>query len=202
MSMAQKKKKFRKFYYYFLSSSSLNCTIGYGQDISMHFTAYLPRMEHELAVTSKSESQPPVNSNNNNTISTHPNQSVSVIPASEFCQQQEQQTQKSLTMPIVTIQHPLQRKSLSMCFTSTGATLSLPPKKKDIYRPYSLDDKPTQRPYGLRIPAEEDLHAAHAILGLSILIHTFICVEWAPFALFLLFFYHSLAITLFIHFHT
>lgn len=65
-------------------------------------------------------------------------------------------------MPIV-IQHPLQRKSLSMCFTSTGATLSLPPKKKDIYRPYSLEDKPSMQPrsYGLRIPAEEDLHAAH-----------------------------------------
>lgn len=25
-------------------------------------------------------------------------------------------------------------KSLAMCFTSTGAALSLPPKKKDIYR--------------------------------------------------------------------
>lgn len=35
------------------------------------------------------------------------------------------------------------KKSLSMCFTSTGAALSLPPKKKDIYRPYSLDDRPT-----------------------------------------------------------
>lgn len=67
------------------------------------------------------------------------------------------------------------RKSLAMCFTSTGAALSLPPKKKDIYRPYSLDDRPTnnplqspsQRSFELRIPAEEDLHAAHAILDLS-----------------------------------
>ncbi|XP_049955439.1 PR domain zinc finger protein 1-like [Schistocerca serialis cubense] len=51
--------------------------------------------------------------------------------------------------------------SLAMCFTSTGAALSLPPKKKDIYRPYSLDDRPS------RTPAEEDLSAAHAILDLS-----------------------------------
>lgn len=35
------------------------------------------------------------------------------------------------------------KKSLAMCYTSTGAALSLPPKKKDIYRPYSLDDRPT-----------------------------------------------------------
>lgn len=144
----------------------------------MHFTAYLPRMEHELAVTSKSESQPSTinNNNNNNTsispITTHSNPSVTVIPTSEYCQQSQQQHQEEeqkspTTMPIVTIQHPLQRKSLSMCFTSTGATLSLPPKKKDIYRPYSLDDKPTQRPYGLRIPREEDLHAAHNLIRLS-----------------------------------
>ncbi|XP_018331164.1 transcriptional repressor scratch 1 [Agrilus planipennis] len=62
------------------------------------------------------------------------------------------------------------RKSLSMCFTSTGAALSLPPKKKDIYRPYSLDDRPTPAlaPAPVpRVPAEEDLHAAHAILDLS-----------------------------------
>ncbi|KAB0797007.1 hypothetical protein PPYR_11068 [Photinus pyralis] len=58
---------------------------------------------------------------------------------------------------------PRGRKSLAMCFTSTGAALSLPPKKKDIYRPYSLDDRPPPP----RVPAEEDLHAAHAILDLS-----------------------------------
>lgn len=61
-------------------------------------------------------------------------------------------------------QRPSQPKSLAMCFTSTGAALSLPPKKKDIYRPYSLDDKPCSK---IRVPAEEDLHAAHAILDLS-----------------------------------
>uniref|UniRef100_A0A8D8XW42 Transcriptional repressor scratch 2 n=1 Tax=Cacopsylla melanoneura TaxID=428564 RepID=A0A8D8XW42_9HEMI len=55
-----------------------------------------------------------------------------------------------------TTPHPRQ-KSLAMCFTSTGAALSLPPKKKDIYRPYSLDDR---RP-------EEDITAAQAILDLS-----------------------------------
>lgn len=58
------------------------------------------------------------------------------------------------------------RKSLAMCFTSTGAALSLPPKKKDIYRPWSSDDRPLERPVH-RVPAEEDLHAAHAILDLS-----------------------------------
>ncbi|XP_022909247.1 transcriptional repressor scratch 2 [Onthophagus taurus] len=64
--------------------------------------------------------------------------------------------------------HNRGRKSLSMCFTSTGAALSLPPKKKDIYRPY-LDDKPSSLPAipQIRVPAEEDLHAAHAILDLS-----------------------------------
>ncbi|KAJ3660936.1 hypothetical protein Zmor_005362 [Zophobas morio] len=65
---------------------------------------------------------------------------------------------------------PRSRKSLSMTFTSTGAALSLPPKKKDIYRPYSLDDKPAPPPLpppAIRVPAEEDLHAAHAILDLS-----------------------------------
>nr|CAD7256276.1 unnamed protein product [Timema shepardi] len=71
------------------------------------------------------------------------------------------------------------RKSLAMCFTSTGAALSLPPKKKDIYRPYSLDDRPLRPPSPppstappspptvMRQPAEEDLTAAHAILDLS-----------------------------------
>ncbi|KAH1010413.1 hypothetical protein HUJ05_004715 [Dendroctonus ponderosae] len=76
---------------------------------------------------------------------------------------------------------PYKRKSLSMTFTSTGAHLSLPPKKKDIYRPYCLDEggkagvieehhSPlsflTNQPT-IRVPAEEDLHAAHAILDLS-----------------------------------
>lgn len=53
-----------------------------------------------------------------------------------------------------------------MCYTSTGAALSLPPKKKDIYRPWSLDDRPAEK-LTIRVPAEEDLHAAHAILDLS-----------------------------------
>lgn len=65
-----------------------------------------------------------------------------------------------------------------MTFTSTGAHLSLPPKKKDIYRPYCLDDNKIEEPLHpplsfltnqptIRVPAEEDLHAAHAILDLS-----------------------------------
>lgn len=56
-----------------------------------------------------------------------------------------------------------------MTYTSTGTALSLPPKKKDIYRPYSLEDKPSPPffQHTIRVPAEEDLHAAHAILDLS-----------------------------------
>ena len=48
-----------------------------------------------------------------------------------------------------------------MCFTSTGTALSLPPKKKDIYRPYSLQTSE------IRTSAEEELSAAQAILDLS-----------------------------------
>ena len=57
------------------------------------------------------------------------------------------------------------RKSLSMCYTSNGTALSLPPKKKDIYRPYSLQQTCTD-PI-IRSSAEEDLSAAQAILDLS-----------------------------------
>ncbi|XP_012252355.2 protein escargot [Athalia rosae] len=63
---------------------------------------------------------------------------------------------------VVPPSHQLPRKSLAMCFTSTGDALSLPPKKKDIYRPYSL-----QPATEIRTPAEEDLSAAQAILDLS-----------------------------------
>ncbi|CAB3226163.1 unnamed protein product [Arctia plantaginis] len=57
---------------------------------------------------------------------------------------------------------PASGKSISMCYTSTGALLSLPPKKKDIYRPYCLGDRAAHLHR-----AEEDLNAAHAILDLS-----------------------------------
>lgn len=57
---------------------------------------------------------------------------------------------------------PASGKSISMCYTSTGALLSLPPKKKDIYRPYCLGDGAA-----FLHRAEEDLNAAHAILDLS-----------------------------------
>ncbi|KAF7988719.1 hypothetical protein HCN44_001292 [Aphidius gifuensis] len=61
------------------------------------------------------------------------------------------------------IQNIPRNKSLAMCFTSTGTALSLPPKKKDIYRPYSL------QPCNdiIRNSAEEELSAAQAILDLS-----------------------------------
>lgn len=57
---------------------------------------------------------------------------------------------------------PASGKSISMCYTSTGTLLSLPPKKKDIYRPYCLSDR-AAHPHR----AEEDLNAARAILDLS-----------------------------------
>lgn len=57
---------------------------------------------------------------------------------------------------------PASGKSISMCYTSTGALLSLPPKKKDIYRPYCLGDRAAHLNR-----AEEDLNAAQAILDLS-----------------------------------
>lgn len=120
----------------------------------MHFTAYLPKMEHEVTIVTASR--------DGATYVTSPNQ-VSPSSSSESSS---------------TSQPAHQRKSLAMCFTSTGAALSLPPKKKDIYRPYSLDDRPSlqsptssssssSRQFEMRIPAEEDLHAAHAILDLS-----------------------------------
>ncbi|XP_017875102.1 protein enabled homolog [Ceratina calcarata] len=67
----------------------------------------------------------------------------------------------SSSSSLVTLSLP-PRKSLSMCFTSTGTALSLPPKKKDIYRPYSLQPSSEIRTF-----PEEDLSAAQAILDLS-----------------------------------
>lgn len=56
------------------------------------------------------------------------------------------QAQKRDPTPPPPREHLLRgKKSLAMCYTSTGAALSLPPKKKDIYRPYSLDDRPVVR---------------------------------------------------------
>ncbi|XP_053971114.1 protein snail [Hylaeus volcanicus] len=88
-----------------------------------------------------------------------PQELPAVVNSSSLHQQHQAPTttpssSASLTLP--------PRKSLSMCFTSTGTALSLPPKKKDIYRPYSL--QPTSE---IRTAAEEDLSAAQAILDLS-----------------------------------
>lgn len=108
----------------------------------MHFTAYLPRIDHEVTVIAANS------------------------PTSQFIAtfHESDSSPSSATAAAAN-----KNKSLAMCFTSTGAALSLPPKKKDIYRPYSLDDRPTstQASAARRIPAEEDLHAAHAILDLS-----------------------------------
>ncbi|XP_034941583.1 protein snail [Chelonus insularis] len=80
-------------------------------------------------------------------------------------QDQQQDQQQALLAPSVlqNVQGFQPRnKSLSMCFTSTGTALSLPPKKKDIYRPYSLQPSEV-----LRNSPEEELSAAQAILDLS-----------------------------------
>ncbi|XP_063701210.1 protein snail [Culicoides brevitarsis] len=134
---------------------------GYGHDISpMHFTAYLPRLngsEHP-DVTSLLASSNSSNSSSSSSSSSS-NSPTSAVPH-----------YLAFHSPTGESSNAANKKSLAMCFTSTGAALSLPPKKKDIYRPYSLDDRPshhTSRTYEMRIPAEEDLHAAHAILDLS-----------------------------------
>lgn len=82
--------------------------------------------------------------------------------SSEYYDQQQQST--SPLSPLQNVSRVQSRtKSLSMCFTSTGAALSLPPKKKDIYRPYSLQTNMEV----LRTSPEEELSAAQAILDLS-----------------------------------
>ncbi|KAG8041650.1 hypothetical protein G9C98_002943 [Cotesia typhae] len=82
--------------------------------------------------------------------------------SSEYYDQQQHST--SPLSPLQNVSRVQSRtKSLSMCFTSTGAALSLPPKKKDIYRPYSLQTNMEV----LRTSPEEELSAAQAILDLS-----------------------------------
>ncbi|GLH02234.1 Protein escargot [Gryllus bimaculatus] len=76
----------------------------------------------------------------------------------------------TFTSPVRPSSPPCQgrsRRSLAMFFTSTGAALSLPPKKKDIYRPYSLEDRPICQFDELGTPADDILNAARAILDLS-----------------------------------
>lgn len=62
---------------------------------------------------------------------------------------------------------PKNKKSLAMCYTSTGTALSLPPKKKDIYRPYSLDDRPTvvkPKPRPLVITSVEEAKSKESVI--------------------------------------
>ena len=60
-----------------------------------------------------------------------------------------------------------------ICYSNSGLELSLPPKKKDIYRPYSLErprevvTKSESNKITAPVHDEKDLHAAHAILDLS-----------------------------------
>ncbi|XP_037806505.1 fez family zinc finger protein erm [Lucilia sericata] len=151
---------------------------GYNHDISpLHYTAYLPRLENEVTVITSTSNlhqqqvpphpynyQTPPPSNTSSPSSSPSTRSSSLSSPSE-----------RLSPPIIRIKTEIafnddiegSSTESRKCYTSTGAALSLPPKKKDIYRPYSLDDRPSNERLRLRQPAEEDLHAAHAILDLS-----------------------------------
>ncbi|XP_017098424.2 uncharacterized protein scrt [Drosophila bipectinata] len=139
---------------------------GYSRELSpLHYTAYLPRMESEITVI-RAAATALVAAASANSATAGGDQHLaayqtppSSTTSSPSCSPSGNGDRYS---PISSGQTTSERK----CFSSTGATLSLPPKKKDIYRPYSLDDKPAHG-YRRRIPAEEDLHAAHAILDLS-----------------------------------
>uniref|UniRef100_A0A182FFI2 Uncharacterized protein n=1 Tax=Anopheles albimanus TaxID=7167 RepID=A0A182FFI2_ANOAL len=155
----------------------------YGRDITHHFTAYLPKLDPDASSYQQQQQQqqfvsiPPVGSapqttspSSSSTSSSSPSSSSaaastgSAVAESPSPTGSDPQRSPSHGGPV---HGGTVKKSLAMCFTSTGTALSLPPKKKDIYRPYSLDDRPPRPNYELRIPAEEDLHAAHAILDLS-----------------------------------
>nr|CAD7408791.1 unnamed protein product [Timema poppensis] len=154
---------------------------GYVQDLSsLHFAAYLSRADRDRdeGVTSlhHPSQHPPATPQQ---PFTHPPSYVTLRTAAEVAAD-VRLTWSDAQSPPPPPPPPLRaRKSLAMCFTSTGAALSLPPKKKDIYRPYSLDDRPLRPPSPppstappspptvMRQPAEEDLTAAHAILDLS-----------------------------------
>ncbi|XP_023709168.2 transcriptional repressor scratch 1, partial [Cryptotermes secundus] len=141
---------------------------GYVQDLSsLHFTAYLPRVEreHDEGLAYPPHHSPQPSYATLQTVAETEHQHVEMGPDRRpWVEPLPPPSSASISAP-----PPRNRKSLAMCFTSTGAALSLPPKKKDIYRPYSLDDRPvkTQEPASIRRPAEEDLTAAHAILDLS-----------------------------------
>lgn len=145
---------------------------GYTRDYSMHFTAYLPRMENEVTVITSNLPSP------HSSSSSSPNPQYAYHHSPTPSTSSVASTSSSIdrySPPVIHIKSEpnLSPTSRKVCYTSTGATLSLPPKKKDIYRPYSLDDRPSPKSERsennsiMRIPAEEDLHAAHAILDLS-----------------------------------
>ncbi|GLV42758.1 scratch [Carabus blaptoides fortunei] len=123
---------------------------GYIQELTpTTYTSLVPRNEHQASYTG--QTQPSYTT-------------LQTVEAQELQHQNEYVVSSQQSQQQIATHRG--RKSLAMCFTSTGAALSLPPKKKDIYRPWSSDDRPAERPVH-RVPAEEDLHAAHAILDLS-----------------------------------
>lgn len=127
---------------------------------TLKYVFILPGYLQELSPTNYATYSSPRNNNSNEQNASSHSSQPSYATLRTVVETQDLQAEYT-TPPAP----PRGRKSLAMCFTSTGAALSLPPKKKDIYRPYSLDDRPL--PPIPRVPAEEDLHAAHAILDLS-----------------------------------
>ncbi|XP_034482665.1 protein snail [Drosophila innubila] len=143
---------------------------GYTRELSpLHYTAYLPRMESEITVIRAAATALVAAAATSGAGEQHlaayqtpPSSTTSSPSCSPSGAGHSDRNSPSVHIKFESGQTSSERK----CFSSTGATLSLPPKKKDIYRPYSLDDKPAHG-YRRRVPAEEDLHAAHAILDLS-----------------------------------
>ncbi|XP_073836600.1 scratch [Musca autumnalis] len=149
---------------------------GYNHEVpnALHYTAYLPRLENEVTViTSTSSMQQQQQSHQHPFNYQTPPPSNASSPSSSPSSRSSSLSCERLSPPIIRIKTETQDDVDSSstesrkCYSSTGAALSLPPKKKDIYRPYSLDDRPSAERLRLRVPAEEDLHAAHAILDLS-----------------------------------
>ncbi|XP_055621839.1 protein escargot-like [Toxorhynchites rutilus septentrionalis] len=118
---------------------------GYSPDISHHFSAFLPKLEHDSGYQQQT---------------TH-----YILPPTPTSPPRSPGADSLRSSPLSSSSGSPSCVKKPLFTSSSGTALSLPPKKKDIYRPYSLDDRP--RNYEIRIPAEEDLHAAHAILDLS-----------------------------------
>lgn len=186
-------------------------TVLYNEHVqdSVQYTAYLPQTYPETVRPTNEQEQPRwpekryqvlTSLENRNEIPSDTLHRVVILPAASHAEEKGfVQSFKHDIDPPVKESNLRGRKSLSMCYTSTGAALSLPPKKKDIYRPYSLDDRPAARtdeefvaspPISCEIESQtsaeqenlyeeglcysrpvEDIRAAQAILDLSASTH-------------------------------